>query len=132
MFLKRLIVFSLIAVLVIGAMILVYVFVIRDNTRWNLIEVGNSAHSVSDFSNSRMHLYGNGVFTVEIIYNDTPMLTGTGTWVRDGNVYTFNYIDKWIRSGNQMIRLGQSTGTYNRVGQRIRFTDTHGNAFYFR
>ena len=126
--------FSLVTVLIIGAIILLYIFVIRDNSRWSVIALGNpnSFNNVSEFSDSRMHLNSNGTFTIELIRNDTPLLTGIGTWTRSGNTYTFNYLDKWINAGAQMIQLGPRAETYERTGMRIRFVDTEGNIFYWR
>ena len=132
MFLRRMVVISLIAVLFIGGTILIYMFAIRDNTRWSLIAVGGG-HQVSEFSNSRMHLFRNGTFTVEIIQGETPILSGVGTWLREGGTYVFSYTDKWIRSGGNMVGIGSQIEIYNRVGQRIQFTAHNiGITFYFR
>ena len=94
--------------------------------------------AVSDYKDSRLHLYKNGTFTVEVICVGEKEFTGIGTYVKNGkDSYTFTYADVWFRVGSDFVRSGDTTYidqsfTYEIKSGRIEFQSQNSQFFYFK
>jgi len=79
--------------------------------------------TVSDYKESRLHLYKNGTFAFEVIYKDFPEFTGLGYYTKSGKRYTFTYIDMWRLTGN--------SGNYEKDYKRDETVLKNGNGDNF-
>jgi hypothetical protein len=95
--------------------------------------------SPSDFAQSRLNLYTNGTFDVEIIFfNQSDQraikrFMGMGTYTRDGNRYVFTYTDAHTLSGGILehdAEFIKETQEYTIEGSRILFR-LHGRTYTF-
>ena len=79
-------------VIVVVVIILTIIILAPSDTGMRVREVGPGIREVRDFENSRLRLHDNGTFEIEIVlYEDTRIFSGIGTWTRTGNTYEFYF-----------------------------------------
>jgi len=138
---RKILLIVLIAVLVIGLGLGIYFLFIRDtDPSWRIRDIGASelVHH-REYENSRLFIHSNGTFEIEILQkitgeNDRILFTGIGTYTRDGNTYTFTFIDSFtdtLHTGARQLERDETRPPYQVVGRRIRFDSHWGISYYF-
>ena len=139
---KRFVMFTLICVLMVGLMILIYLFFIRDTENRRVVAVtggGAFSNRVEGWSDSFITMRDDGIFLIELVYrsgdSSTRVLTGIGRFEssggRDNPIYTFTYIDKWLNQGGAFVQVAPVVMVYQRSGNRLLIT-IEGTTFEIR
>jgi starvation-inducible outer membrane lipoprotein len=140
---KRVLVWALIVMLVIVIVLLVVFFILANRNKDDGMRVVslplNPSASVREYSQSRLYLYANGTFDIQVMRDEAVIFSGIGTREKvrvDGKDYwRFTYVDIWTVSGGTLQQSPQFIGGgYNyEIRSGVRFVDhTTGLMLLFR
>ena len=123
----------LILVLIIGLVVYLNFFA---KSGYRIVGLEKTDHQVSDFAdNSELQFFKNGTFHVRIEHKEIGLiLTGIGTYTKDGDTYELKFIQAYARDTNDTvidITKNCEAITCKRSGNRIRFTDHNSQIYYF-
>jgi hypothetical protein len=133
---KRFLMVAILLLLVVVIGLLIYFFVIADRgdggMRVASVSTSQSAN-VADYSQSRLFIYDNGTFDVEIVFKGDAQFSGIGTYVRTKNaagrdIYLVTYLHYWTQNGATI----ETTTSFEIRDGGVRVVDHTGSAYLFK
>ena len=143
----------LVIILVAFVGLLVWYFVFRNNSSSeyrikSLIRGDLVITQVEDYSQSRLNLYGNNTFSIEIYDQDGQTFCATGTYEKKTDYYLFTYIQCFAKIDDDMVTnpevpefldiYGGTGSTYRETivkysikNGQLQFIDHLGLIYYF-
>lgn len=132
---KIAIICAVVAVVLVGAGFLIY-FNFFQKSAYRLVDVELNTYTAKDFTNqSEIEFHDNGTFHVHIEHKTIGLLlTGIGTYTKDGNTYQLTFVQAYGRkTDNTIDDLTDQCNkeiTCTRSGNRIKFI-YKSQIFYF-
>ena len=137
---KKFIISAVVVVLVAVLVVMIVLLNQHDGMKVDHLGEGHdiTQRRAEDYGNSRLWLYDTGTFTVRIVYRDTIEFLGIGTFVKDGDAYTFTYYNIFqlidTPQGPKMRRdaeHAEDVVVYVVEGGMIKFFDVPSHKYFF-